>query len=203
MACKYIYKGKQFNSEIELDDFLLEKAPFEPTLGDLVFSMSSAQLNVSNQLSQIAKDTHKVKKTMYDAIKAGKVVYDEDGNMAVEDPPYIGVNKYVSQFKDENGKRLVPEFIKEEYWKRRFEDWKTGKFNDTEIEVFELSKDNLPNITDKKLANQLKDKMEFKWKMQAKIGTAIHNIPEICFEKVNDKYVIDLPEVDLLQYIKK
>ena len=36
------YKGKQFNSEIELDDFLLEKAPFEPTLGDLVFSMSSA-----------------------------------------------------------------------------------------------------------------------------------------------------------------
>nr|DAU18069.1 MAG TPA: hypothetical protein [Bacteriophage sp.] len=42
MACKYTYKGKQFNSEIELDDFLLEKAPFEPTLGDLVFSMSSA-----------------------------------------------------------------------------------------------------------------------------------------------------------------
>ena len=56
-------------------------------------------------------------------------------------------------FPMEVGKFLVPEFIKEEYWKRRFEDWKTGKFNDTEIEVFELSKDALPNVTDKKLAN--------------------------------------------------
>ena len=202
MTCKWVYKGHEFNSEIELDDFLIENKRFESTLGDMVFSLTSAQANVANILEEAHSESEDLRQKYKEWLESDKVTYSEDGEEAVEAPPYIGVNKYVSQFKDENGKRLVPEFIKEEYWKRRFEDWKTGKFNDTEIEVFELSKDNLPNITDKKLANQLKDKMEFKWKMQAKIGTAIHNIPQICFEKVNDKYVIDLPEADLIQYIK-
>ena len=202
MTCKWVYKGHEFNSEIELDDFLIENKRFESTLGDMVFSLTSAQANVANILEEAHSESEDLRQKYKEWLESDKVTYSEDGEEAVEAPPYIGVNKYVSQFKDENGKRLVPEFIKEEYWKRRFEDWKTGKFNDTEIEVFELSKDNLPNITDKKLANQLKDKMEFKWKMQAKIGTAIHNIPQICFEKVNNKYVIDLPEADLIQYIK-
>ena len=46
--------------------------------------------------------------------------------------------------------RIVGDLDKKEVY---IEDWKTGKFNDTEIEVFELSKDALPNVTDKKLAN--------------------------------------------------
>nr|DAM35343.1 MAG TPA: hypothetical protein [Bacteriophage sp.] len=41
MACSYIYKGHGFNSELELDDFLLLKKPFEPEYGDLVFSLSN------------------------------------------------------------------------------------------------------------------------------------------------------------------
>jgi hypothetical protein len=48
MKCVYKYKGHTFNSEIELDDFILEKLPFEPTMGDLVFSMSEQQLAISS-----------------------------------------------------------------------------------------------------------------------------------------------------------
>ena len=38
MNCKYIYKGHVFNSEIELDDFLISKYKYESTFGDLVFN---------------------------------------------------------------------------------------------------------------------------------------------------------------------
>ena len=51
MACIYIYKGHTFNSELELDDFLLENKPYEPVLGDLVFSRTPAQNNISAKLS--------------------------------------------------------------------------------------------------------------------------------------------------------
>ena len=153
MTCKWIYKGHEFNSEIELDDFLIENKRFESILGDMVFSITSSQANTASILEEAHSESEDLRVKYKEWLESDKVTYSEDGEEAIEAPPYIGVNKYVSQFKDENGKRLVPEFIKEEYWKRRFEDWKTGKFNDTEIEVFELSKDALPNVTDKKLAN--------------------------------------------------
>nr|DAT46443.1 MAG TPA: hypothetical protein [Caudoviricetes sp.]DAU59265.1 MAG TPA: hypothetical protein [Crassvirales sp.] len=41
MICKYIYKGHTFESEVELDDFLLEKRKYESKYGDLVFSKTT------------------------------------------------------------------------------------------------------------------------------------------------------------------
>lgn len=202
MSCKYIYKGRQFSSETELDDFLLEKAPFEPTLGDLVFSMSSAQLNVSNQLSQIAKESHRVKKIMQEAINSGKVIYDEDGNMAVEDPPYIGVNKFLSGLTNSKGDLLFPQFREEEYWSRRYTNWKAGQFTDAEIEEFGLDKNNLPKITDSNQHKELRKQMTNKWETQAKIGSAIHNVLQICFQKQNGKYNFELDDTSLEEYLE-
>jgi hypothetical protein len=34
MACKYIFNGHTFNSEVELDDFLREKYPHISKFGD-------------------------------------------------------------------------------------------------------------------------------------------------------------------------
>lgn len=56
MACRYIYKGHEFNSEVELDDFLIENRRFESILGDTVFSATSAQNNVNAALTVIAND---------------------------------------------------------------------------------------------------------------------------------------------------
>ena len=50
MACRYIYKGHIFDSELALDDFLLDKLPFEPVLGDMVFSSTPAQCRTSVRL---------------------------------------------------------------------------------------------------------------------------------------------------------
>jgi hypothetical protein len=42
MICTYNYLGKTFNSEAELDDFLLEKDKYLSQYGDIVFSMTTA-----------------------------------------------------------------------------------------------------------------------------------------------------------------
>ena len=202
MACIYFYKGKQFNSELELDDFLLEKAPFEPSLGDLVFSMTQAQLNVSSQLSNIAKESHRVNKLMKKAIEDGKVIYDEDGNMAVEDPPYIGVNKFLSGLRNSSGELLFPQFREEEYWSRRYSNWKVGQFTDAEIEEFKLDKNNLPKITDIDQHKALREQMTHKWEIQAKTGSAIHNVLQICFQKQNGEYNFNLDDNALNKLIE-
>ena len=201
MACKYIYKGKQFDSELALDDFLLEKAPFEPEFGDLVFSMSSAQLNVSKQLSNIAKEAHRAKQAMREAIASGKVTYDEDGNIAVENPPYIGVNKFLSGLKNSDGVLLFPQFREEEYWNRRYSHWKVGEFNDAEIEEFGLDKNNLPKITDKQQHQKYREQMTNKWKIQAKTGTAIHSVLQLCFQKKKGIYNYTLSNQEILNLV--
>lgn len=202
MACTYKYKGRTFDSELELDDFLLEKAPFEPTLGDLVFQMTAPQLKVAEKLDRIAKESKDVKKRMDDVIAAGKVVYDADGNMSVEDPPYIGVNKFLSGL-TVNGELLFPEFREDEYWKRRYNDWKSGSYTDAELEEFGFDKNNPPKVTNEKLQNQMRDQMKNKWSIQAKTGSAIHSALQICFQKTKDTYNFEMDDKDLTALIKK
>lgn len=198
MACIYIYKGHTFNSEMELDDFILERLPFEPTMGDLVFEMPTTyQINVANQLSLISKESYAERKKYKEMLDSGKVIYDADGEMAVEDPPYIGVNKFLSGLKNAAGELLFPEFREEEYWKRRYSNWKIGSFNDVEIEEFGLDKDNLPKVTDESIHKKYREQMTNKWKTQAKTGTAIHNILQTCFQKNKKIYNFSLDEAEL------
>lgn len=201
MNCKYFYKGHIFESELELDDFLLEKLPFEPTLGDLVFSMTTAQLNVSVQLSGIAKEAHKLNKKYKDLLNSGKILYDEDGEIAVEDPPYIGVNKFLSGLKNERGDLLFPEFREDEYWNRRYLNWKVGQFTDAELQEFGFNKDNPPNISDQNQWEKMRQSMTHRWEIQAKTGTAVHNILQICFQKQKGIYNFTLDNAQLKQLI--
>jgi len=41
MTCKYFFKGREFQSEEELNDFLLDTETTKPILGDVVYSMTS------------------------------------------------------------------------------------------------------------------------------------------------------------------
>lgn len=197
MNCNYFYKGHIFKSELELDDFLLEKFPFEPILGDLVFSMTPSQLNISSQLSTIAKDAYKLNKKYKELLNSGKVIYNEDGEMAVEDPPYIGVNKFLSGLRNEQGELLFPEFREEEYWNRRYLNWKIGQFTESELQEFEFDKNNPPNITDQNQWEKLRKSMTHRWEVQAKTGTAIHNILQICFQKQKGIYNFTLDDNQL------
>ena len=83
MTCKWVYKGHEFNSEIELDDFLIENKRFEFTLGDMVFSLTSAQTNVANILEEAHSESEDLRQKYKEWLESDKVTYSEDGEEAV------------------------------------------------------------------------------------------------------------------------
>ena len=101
MACRYIYKGHEFNSELALDDFLIENKRFESILGDAVFSATSAQNNVDATLTTISRGSRELQRKYREWQEQNKMIYTEDGDESFEQPPYIGVNKFLSGLTNE------------------------------------------------------------------------------------------------------
>ena len=211
MACRYIYKGHEFKSEIALDDFLIENKQYESILGDIVFSSSTKQNDVHATLIDISKRSEELQKKYKEWERQKKMIYTEDGDQSFDQPPYIGVNKFLSGLKNENGELLFPQFIKDNYWNGRFSRWKNGDFtnpdgklNQSEIEEFGIDPKNPPKITDRKQLEDMRDQMEKRWEIQAKTGTAIHNVLQIIFTKdENGKYNFELSDEDLIEVINK
>ena len=77
------------------------------------------------------------------------MIYTEDGDESFEQPPYIGVNKFLSGLTNEAGELLFTEFREEDYWSRRFSNWKLGQYTDAEMEEFEIDTNNARRITDR------------------------------------------------------
>lgn len=200
MACIYKYKGHTFSSELELDTFLLEKLPFEPTLGDLVFSMTSSQLATIQQLDTINNKAKFLKSKYEELLKTA--TYDSDGEIAIDNPPYIGVNKFLAGLKNSEGELLFPEFRKELYWSERYAKWKIGEFTEDEIREFELNPQNLPKVTDSNQHMKWREQMEQSWEARAKMGTAIHEVIQVCFQKTDDEYNFRLSNDKLLSLVK-
>lgn len=211
MACRYIYKGHEFNSELALDDFLIENKRFESILGDAVFSATSAQNNVDATLTTISRDSRELEKKYREWQEQQKMIYTEDGDESFEQPPYIGVNKFLSGLTNEAGELLFPEFREQNYWEGRYKKWKEGDFTDnkrqlnqSEIDEFGIDPSNPPKITDRKQAEAMKEQMKRRWEAQAKTGTAIHNILQLFFTKdENGRYNFELSNVELREVINK
>lgn len=204
MKCKYIYKGHTFNSEIELDDFLIEKREYESKYGDLVFYRKKPMLRTLDIIdNKIKVDTARLD-ALYEEAKRKSKSLDGEIDYAFR-APYIGVNKWLASLRTEDGTRLFPEFT-EEYWKDRFSKWtdplrpdeklysddKTGRFTKDEIEVFfpgdsfseklanaRLLKSN-PDLS-KDEPTILKRLMEKKWEKQNLVGQALHFVMETYF----------------------
>lgn len=199
MACRYIYKGFEFNSELELDDFLLEKLPFEPILGDMVFSNSQDQNVIVSTITKIEQDSKEVRQKAKEVYKQNKE-FDENGEPLIKKSPFIGVNRFVTQYRTSKGKRLYPEFKDEEYWIRREADWKNGDYTDDEKQLFGIVTEKGPKITDEEQRKTMIKQMKNKWRNQAKAGDAIHNVLQLFFTKVNNDYLFNLSDDELKQY---
>lgn len=204
MACRYIYKGHEFNSELALDDFLIENKRFESILGDAVFSATSAQNNVDAALTTIAREAQDLQRKYKEWQEQQKMIYTEDGDESFEQPPYIGVNKFLSGLTNEAGELLFPEFREDEYWSRRFSNWKLGEFTESEMEEFEIDPNNRPRITDSNQHKSMRKQMEHKWEIQAKTGTAIHNVLQLAFTKNQDgHYNFELTDLELKELVNR
>ncbi len=228
MKCKYIYKGHIFNSEAALDDFLIEKHQYESKFGDIVFSKGKPFLRAKDIIeNKIMKDAEKLQHKMkiIQARKRGDAFDDEE--MLEFEKPFIGVNRFLSGLKTDEGDYIVLDFIVDNYWSKRKEFWtkslETGeqvadRFTDDEIDIFfeadplktysskeeefQAKKEKAHLLNDKE-CNQLKTLMSKKWGFQAKAGTAVHYVLEQYFSKDSEgKLIGDKSFTEIFDHIK-
>jgi hypothetical protein len=74
---------------------------------------------------------------MDDMWKEGQCLYSEDGEKVViydrNNPPFIGVNKYIDKYGADTNERLNAEFILEEFWNRMFDRWNHNDFTNKDL----------------------------------------------------------------------
>ena len=204
--CIYIYKNKVFNSEAELDDFLLERDKYLSEYGDIVFSeQTTPQIKTGQALNDAGKRAQKAKEKWDSAEK----IYTEDGVIA-NIRPYMGVNEFLEGLTNSDNKLFYPEFIEHNYWTKRFLDWSEGHYTADEAKLFGVSETDGPKLDlhpelknfkpdDSWSAKTLKSKfaevttseqdvfrkkMEEKWKNQALFGDVVHLIGQKLFSTI-------------------
>jgi hypothetical protein len=74
---------------------------------------------------------------MDDMWKNGGRLYSDDGEKVViydrNNPPFIGVNKYIDKYGADTNERLNAEFIPEEFWNRMFDRWNHNDFSNEDL----------------------------------------------------------------------
>lgn len=199
MKCTFNYNGKIFNSELELDDFLLSHGhELYSKYGDIVFSKSVPQQNVMHAIeSHIDEGSRRL---------AEKFHLDKDsmsGHMDIEyekvDPPYVAVTEFLRGcINPETGKLLFPDFAPDDitingetlrgYFPRRYDDWKVGSFTTKEVNDFfdgDVTKTHR-SFTESE-CKEFRKILETKWQNQGRIGTEIHKILQQIFKTVHTK----------------
>lgn len=195
MACIYKYRGVTFQSELELDNFLIDKGDFIDKYGDLVFNATKVQMSTADQLDEIRQKAEQVNGAAR-IWRAANKTYGEDGEVSIVKPPYIGVNAFLASFKNE---QILLEFRDKSYWDLRYANWKEGSYTEQEKETFNVNDGDKLDEAD---FEKYREKMEFRWKSQAGIGDLVHNVNQLYFSKdENGHYLFEMEEDELIQYI--
>lgn len=207
MACVYYYKGKLIGDELQLNDFLIERRKFHSKYGDVVFKRTNKANEVIRIIDEsVISESGSWKAKMDDMWRNGGRLYDEDGDKIIvydkEHPPFVGVNKYVDRFGEENGERLNAEFKPEEFWTRMFDRWSKGNFDDTNIteiikQVTGEDPATIPGPLTQDTMNSWRKAVENKWQVQGEIGTAVHAVSEFYFGKNGDNYNFETIDTDV------
>ena len=215
MNCVYYYKGHKFDSELELDNYLLGKRKFESKFGDAVFSLGESQMNYTTQLEDWRKNTKVAWDEYLHASKLGLIKRDEDGDpyIRITDEGkhlrYLGVNRFLeAQHKNGNinNKLLFPHFDVDKYFNERYVDWKQGvNFSKTEKELFFPDGNEQPIPADK--CDDYRKLIEEKWDAQGRCGDIIHEVLQLFFSDTeingNKVYIRDMNTTDRFNYIKQ
>ena len=209
ISCTYKLFDYTFNSELELDGFLLGRKDFLKQFGDEVFAKGQKAdkhiLNVNTLKSEIGPEA--IAKDLRRKFQEAKRNYIDGEEIVELEKPYTGVTSYLTKIKID-GVRLIPEFTPDYteeglkgYWPRRIDHW-TGKANseetgqpkwtEEEINLFFNGDEELANNTtlspaDKDTIQLYRELMTKRWKTQADFGTEIHNVLSYLFSPSKSK----------------
>ena len=192
MACVYYIKGRinPFTSELELEDFLMQKGELYAKYKDLVFSISEQQIKADELIKKHGKETSELRKKMNTFMHSTRAEFDDDGNLLNgEVAPYTGVNKFLGAVRNINGDHMVPEFNSDNLWKNLREKFEKGEYSKDVAEyLFGPGDDGTTHKLAKGDDATFKDyrkRITRKWKEQAYTGTAIHEVLQLLFQKVS------------------
>ena len=120
MNCIYKYKGKTFNSEMALNDYLLVTETLKPVLGDLVYQLSEKQQRYAKNLKE-AENTYKDLKDrgiQIDTVKKENLEPDELDDVGSLKYPYISVTDLIHTMPSRYTDQVFPIFNSENYFQQ-------------------------------------------------------------------------------------
>lgn len=196
MACNYYFDGNFIGNELQLADFLLSKHKYLKQFGDLVFQLKERALSVNDKLNgEIARAGQEADIRLKKYVAKHGIEYDENGRAINLEAPAMGVNKFLGKYTHTDGPmkghRIIPEFLKDEFWSRKIDrDWPALNFTEEEAELICELEGN-PEFIDKVKRGEIqltkptmenwRDKIQEKWDAQGKIGTSLHAVSELFF----------------------
>ena len=197
MSCSYQYKGRIFNSEAELNDFLVEEYPYMKD--DTVFSLTPEQMQVREKMEKKLIQRGKETKEKLDDFRQNNPAsraqhLDEQGHdsLTAIDRPAIGVTRYLAKVKI-NDRQIEAEYRDKEFWENTYKKWDNGVVSDSMLEIINNYEGSTVTKEDiKAAAKDLRDKWRSaimtQWEYQGNFGTAIHKISELYYNtKIGDK----------------
>lgn len=198
MPCIYLYKNHQFDNEVQLNDFLLEREPLESKFGDIVFSKSPELVHSLDTITKVGNESAFIVKSYIDSSREAREEQNRrNAHINADDidskvvglvkKPYISTTELVSKMRKPNGDLIHPEFIEDNYIEQRALDWKKGVFKDSEITDFFGSAAASHPITTTEEILACKEKLEKRWEALHLIGSELHKGLELFWSNKPDK----------------
>ena len=184
MKCKYVYKGIRFESEADLDNYLLISKALKGS--DIVF-----QSGKSIQDS-IYRKIEKANNTVYEAEKSGKITTiteqgePEDTDNLKGNGQYLSITELIHNIRtvDQQGEEhpLFPIFDGDNYWNKQWDKYRLGSYEDKKVQAqIPFVEDLIPKVgnqlqpvTDQNTLQKIRERMESVWKQQALCGDLVH-----------------------------
>lgn len=203
MACKYILRGINFNSEEELNDFLLNLEGNQSSLNDVVYQkldgshirLTAEQNNYRKLLLEAENEYSKYEKQgiQLKSLQETEEVEPEDlDDVGSFKYPFISVTDLIHSLRGRKTEYAFPIFKSNEYWKEKFELYRNGTFDSYELQFISdlLEKDpvtgNYKPVQNQIVLDKIRDRIEGKlangirkgglWKQQAQAGNLVHDV---------------------------
>lgn len=186
MKCKYVYKGVKFETEADLDEFLLISKALKGS--DSVFQ-SGKWSKIQDSIYRKIKESNN---SVYEAEKSGKItVLEEQGEPEDTDNikgngQYLSITELIHKIRtiDSQGEEhpLFPIFDSNNYWNKQWDKYRLGSYEDKKVQAqIPFIEDLIPKIgnqlqpvTDQNTLQKIRERMENVWKQQALCGDLIH-----------------------------
>ena len=121
MACVYKYKNKTFDTEAQLNDYLLMTSTLKPILGDIVFDLKGAQPGYFKSLKNASAIYKQLKDSGFQISSVKSEVEPEDlDDSGVWKYPYISVTDLIHTMSGRFKALVFPIFKSDEYWKHKY-----------------------------------------------------------------------------------